>query len=276
MVNNFNIFLMLLVNSNTDLQFLASGNSGLSIIHYITNYITKNSFGMDSLFILQRAALASTLENPLHTAPNSFNENQAHIRDFFIRFFNSLQKCSQISSNEIATKLLQLPMCYSSHKFSSLNLYTILEAYKKWQLNENASNLSMSFWFNSEFKVSKNGKVLYNIALDYIYRHEALTFLKLYDFIAFLYKDTELIQFPFTSDHNLHLTHGMRLRHFPHIPNVYGQIPSFPDETSSTEEKIKYEECIMILFQPFRTFEYLNYSKLVGPVSIISKHSASP
>ena len=75
MVNNFNIWLSLVVNSNTDVQLLTSGNSGLAIIQYICNYITKNSIGVDNIYMLQKLSLQRTLTNPLICSAG-FNEQK--------------------------------------------------------------------------------------------------------------------------------------------------------------------------------------------------------
>jgi hypothetical protein len=68
-VNNFNILILLLVNSNIDIQFLSSGVAGLAIAMYITDYITKSSVGIDSQYILAKAALQTRIDNPLKTGP---------------------------------------------------------------------------------------------------------------------------------------------------------------------------------------------------------------
>ena len=44
MLNNFNVYLSMLINSNTDIQFIQSGARAHAIIHYICNYIVKSSF----------------------------------------------------------------------------------------------------------------------------------------------------------------------------------------------------------------------------------------
>jgi peroxiredoxin len=117
MVNNFNIWLTLLVNSNTDIQFLFNGNNSLEIIYYITNYITKNSVSIDNMYILQKAALEKTLKTPLNTsfAPKTFNKEQTHIRDFFIRFFNNLKQVFLfilIQTRLVKSVPLRLPLNY--------------------------------------------------------------------------------------------------------------------------------------------------------------------
>ena len=135
MINNFNIFINAIIKSNHDVHMIQSGIEGLAIIHYICNYITKNSIGIETLLILQKAAIKQTIETPLTNIPNNvnyFNSNQLKSRDFFIRLLNQISKFSQVSSNEIATKLLQLPMSYKSHTFVTLNVYYLNESYQEY------------------------------------------------------------------------------------------------------------------------------------------------
>lgn len=126
-LNNFIPEIALLIQSNSDIQFLTSGMTSLSILHYVTNYITKNSIIINNLHILQKAALEAEFKAPLKRN-DQLNSQQNHIRGFFIRFFNQLKKCVQVSFNEIATKLLDLPMSYSRSEFDSVNLYPFIEA----------------------------------------------------------------------------------------------------------------------------------------------------
>lgn len=134
MINNFNPYLTMLTNSNTDIQFLTSGYIGLAIIHYVANYITKSSIGVESMYILQKAALESALLNPLKTAPFTYSADQGLVRTFFIKFFNNLIKCSQVSATEITTKLLGLQMNYTSHTYTSLNLYSVMASLNQWKV----------------------------------------------------------------------------------------------------------------------------------------------
>jgi transposase-like protein len=125
MINNFNKWITAITNSNTDIQFIISGTMGLAIVHYITNYITKNSVGIESIHILQKAALEHALECPFPISNPANSPEREFVRAFYIRFFMNLIKCSQVSATEVATKLLCYPMCYKSHEFTSVGLFSV-------------------------------------------------------------------------------------------------------------------------------------------------------
>ena len=97
MMNNMNYFFTLMIEANTDLQYVASGFIGLCILHYITMYITKFSVGIDNLYILQKAALESIINRPVKTTVTGYSSNQLHARSVYLRFFRLLQGCTQVN-----------------------------------------------------------------------------------------------------------------------------------------------------------------------------------
>ena len=179
MVNNFNLFLTLLTKSNTDVQFISSGLSAISILHYICSYIVKQSLSIDSYYTIIKAALKTREASPLQTSGPEFTPAQNSARDFYLRFYMALKTCTQVSANEVATKLLQLPMCYSSHKFKLLYGYNYFDAYniianidinKLGEDRLNSTSLSDAL-STLPIALTKNGKLKSNHILDYIYRY---------------------------------------------------------------------------------------------------------
>ena len=263
-INKFNIFPTLLVESNVDIQFLSSGIAGLCIGMYITDYITKNSVGIDSQNILQKAALLSRIGNPLRNGPKNFNENKLKARDFFIRFFLNLQKCSQVAATEISTKLLMLPMRYSSHSFTTINVYPVHQALDRYRkLKSEGKNVDMMSSF-AEKNFTSSGNLITLSFLDYMFRNESLEHLDWYSYVCLLEKtkNIENIDFPFLADHPQYLMYGMRLRPFNNVPSIFGKLSRIPKETSTPEEIQIYQDTMTILFQPFRNFEDLDFSIL--------------
>ena len=269
MINNFNILLNGIVKSNCDVQFLTTGNEGLAISQYICNYITKNSVGIDNILILQQAAIKKTIENPLSNLSNSLkslNENQIKCRDFLIRLVHEINKCSQVAASEISTKLLKLPMSYSSHSFTKLFTYNLHKAYKEFKIleqdqkNDNTTNLLIE----KNIIISNKGDVNYDLLNNYIFRHESLNNLNLYDFVSYLKctKTAKDIEFPFTEGHKFYKTRGMMLKKLMDIPSIFGPFFRKPVESSSIEEIENYENSICLLFQPFRSFCDLNYTNM--------------
>jgi hypothetical protein len=129
MINAFNTYLTLIANSNTDIQFLLKTKSCLSVMYYITNYITKNTDGVNNYYAIMHAAKASVINNPITTIIPGLSSLQLHVRALLIRIHSMLNSANQICSNIVATMLLGLPMSY---KFDEYVIYFYIH---KLQLN---------------------------------------------------------------------------------------------------------------------------------------------
>jgi hypothetical protein len=112
MINSFNAYLTLITNSNTDIQFLLKTKSCLSVMYYITNYITKDTDGVSNYFAVCHAAKQSVIDRPITTAIEGLSSVQLHVRALLIRIHGMLNSANQVCSNVVATLLLDLPMCY--------------------------------------------------------------------------------------------------------------------------------------------------------------------
>jgi hypothetical protein len=133
MVNNFNKWILLLTQSNSDIQFLFHGMSSHAIIYYITNYITKSSIGVDNEYAITRAVLEKNKTQPLRSPTKNYTSTQTRAYDLILRFYLSLQSSSQVSALEIYTKLLNLPMAYKSCHYDSLYVFDIFDCFIKYK-----------------------------------------------------------------------------------------------------------------------------------------------
>jgi ATP-dependent DNA helicase PIF1 len=272
MVNNFNIFLTLIVNANTDVQFLFNGNNALEVIFYITNYISKNSVSVDNIYIFQKAALRRSKEQPLQYRPSNMSEIQGNIRDFFIRFFSKLRQETQVCATEIATRLLGLPMVYKSEEFTPLLAYPVVMLNLEY---ENLPKRSLAKQINKKIGLTRKGKMQLNTVVEYLYRPERLSWINWYDFVTYYEKcDASDAQFSLQDgypDRNV----GLRVRKTKLIPNVYAPFKRRPDEDDATEQTNQdwkqYWAPICILFQPFRSFKDIDSSRFncAGDVRIV-------
>jgi hypothetical protein len=98
---------------------------------------------------------------------------------------------------------------------------------------------------------SKAAGKLYSVDVDYMYRPQTLDNLNLYAFKRHLVKCSyKSASFLFQHQHPQTLTHGLKLRSAPIIPNVSMRIPS---RTTQDEEKQREYRCIIfLLFTPWR------------------------
>jgi hypothetical protein len=123
MINSFNTYLTLIANSNTDIQFLLKTKSCLSVMYYITNYITKDTDGINNYYAIMHAAKKSVVERPITTQIPGLSSVQLHVRALLIRIHGMLNSANQICSNVVATILLDLPMSY---KFDECVLFSLM------------------------------------------------------------------------------------------------------------------------------------------------------
>ena len=194
--NNLNTFLTMLTYSNTDIQYISSGISGLAITHYITNYISKNSAGLDSQYMLKLLTLQNVKENETSTSQNSnLTAEQSQVQSFLLKLHNNMKKCSRVSANEITTRLLKLPMYYSSHDYVSIPLFSLNESFQP------NYNTDMKTLITSLHVYSNRGVESFSCSLDYFYRSTQPPFdpMSMSEFFALLQrvKDKKAIIFQF-------------------------------------------------------------------------------
>jgi hypothetical protein len=120
MINSFNPILTSLVNSNTDVTYLFRCRSALSVIHYITMYITKSDDQVDNMYALTVASKKSLAENPMLSTVTDLTPTQMAVRALLLRIYNRAFQSSQIGANIVATLLLDLPMSYKSDQYAIL------------------------------------------------------------------------------------------------------------------------------------------------------------
>ena len=148
---------------------------------YICSYIVKQPISVDSYYAIVTAALQCTRKNPLKSIGKDFSVAQNNARDFYIRFYMALKTCTQVAATEVATKLLKLPMCYSSYSFKKLYAYCYFDAYTAQQKDLSflpqipTASPPLDTDFNSSltslsYYLTKNGKLKHNYSLDYINR----------------------------------------------------------------------------------------------------------
>ena len=253
MINNFNRYLTLITMSNTDISFCNFGESTLAITHYITNYLTKSSVGVDNEYVIAQAALKKTLETPLNSDARLSSE-QNKVKDLLVRYQFALRTCTQISANEIATRLLNLPMAYTSHDYSTIFLYQVFNQFKSTLLNVTQTS-------HSEITFDYNGNPLYTVDVDYIYRPNCLKDLSLYEFVSHVRKTKRSsAHFSFLNDHPQAATHGICLRDEPSVPVIYGNLGRA--DANSESESFDYKLTMCLLFQPWTSPDDIDFDFL--------------
>ncbi len=117
MINAFNPLLTGLANCNTDVTYLFRCKSALSVIHYITMYITKSDDQVDNFYALITASKQSLAGAPMQSTVTDLTPDQMSVRSLLLRVYHKAYCSTQIGGNIVATLLLDLPMSYKSDKY---------------------------------------------------------------------------------------------------------------------------------------------------------------
>lgn len=269
MINNYNHFLTLITGSNTDIQFcsnskkisdfLIQDNANLDIILYLTNYITKSTIGQDSMDILKRVSLESAITTPLAMKAN-LSKNANRTLSFLMKFQINVLRTSQIASNEIVTKLLNLPMHYTNTDFATIFLQSVIPKIDQFFVDlENGTERNSFEMLSSNVRLTTKGKVKFDMLEDYLYRDLECENLSWYAYISLLEETEKDSQFPFVYPHRYYNKRGMKLRDKLACPVIFG-LPNFKESTDNDEQQIIQKKRLMnLLFVPFRKFIELDY-----------------
>ncbi|KAI3644906.1 hypothetical protein MP228_011070 [Amoeboaphelidium protococcarum] len=131
-LNNFNKFILLFINSNTDIQICQNLKESLAITYYVTNYITKVDDGIANQFSIIQSAKQSLIDKPPTTGIEDFDDLHNSARNLLIRIWQKIFKVTQIPANIVATLLLNLPMQYKSLKYEALSIHNEVKSIVDW------------------------------------------------------------------------------------------------------------------------------------------------
>ena len=264
MINNFNIWLTLFVNSNTDVQILLRCKEMINVMYYITSYITKESDRTEGLYTLAFAAKKSLTERPFESTVEINNRVQSNVRALLIRLSFQIMRATKISSNIVITMLLGLPMHYKSHAYERIQLYPIICILHNIHNKKLINDYEINVLNNEEVLISFEGYKLYNCSIDYSSRPISLEFINFYHFKRFLNKTLiKNAEFRFNLDHPQFKTHGLSIRKNLIIPDINFKIPkrNHVDEIKQLEFKF----AILGLLEPWRL---ISLQKLINLSSI--------
>jgi len=114
-VNPYNPWIAAAIGSNQDLSFLATRTKALALLHYITNYATKDEASTYQM-VTTAAVMKKTLEQAEQASTPTNVERLAlekGMRNFSLRVFNRMAHDREVSGVQVASSLLQLPAYYT-------------------------------------------------------------------------------------------------------------------------------------------------------------------
>ena len=115
MINPFNRLILECMRCNVDVKFIGSGASAQAILHYVTEFVTKqllNSFGLYSTI----QAAINRLRNGQYPSDNVLS----NLKRLIICCANALVSKQELSGQQVASFLMGYEDHYTSHTFRSL------------------------------------------------------------------------------------------------------------------------------------------------------------
>ncbi len=131
-VNPWNLALASILRSNHNVTFVVSSNNALALIHYITNYTTR-----DNCSQYQRIMGAALVKKAYDNMQPSANVSSHVAPDkFALRAFNRLAYNQKIGGPLVASYLLRLPDHYTlSDNVKSINLAILRKRFPEFALH---------------------------------------------------------------------------------------------------------------------------------------------
>lgn len=265
-INEFNPFIALALKCNQDIKpIFVSQDQSLSLIYYLTNYITKNS--LNSYNILEYSYMAFKSFEKYNSNFTGYEKSKLLISGIY----NAMANSTEYSSAQVAAMLLNIGndgTFYSSHKTCNLYIVNILKELETENLITN-ENILINLNKNDDYK---------DIVYDYKYRNTILENVCLYEYASRFMKiksNSTKNNLVFLEDHFQYKSHKLKVLKEDCVPIVYG--PKIPRATSNImEDKIRYSKIMLILFKPFRKIDdilinndaILSYKSLIEELQI--------
>ena len=208
LINNFNSVIIQALRCNMDIKFIGSGVSAKAILYYITDYIAKNQLKSHVAYTLLEAAIRKieALENSTSVTKRG--------KQLLQKCAHALVSQQELSSQQVASYLLDLDDHYTSHAFKPL-YWTAFESYVNKQCpslecypqiqpqssfehssaNDTATSHDIAPVSLSPEETAEDDEVRISVVesklaidafqqADYIFRSDALDSMSLWDFVA--------------------------------------------------------------------------------------------
>ncbi|KAG1844565.1 hypothetical protein C8R48DRAFT_750837 [Suillus tomentosus] len=124
-INNYTDLILFLMQSNTDTQFIGSGEAAKAAVFYITEYITKSSLPM--YIGIQALEYATKMHEQKFEALEDVTVDQKN-RNLITKSVNAMMGQQEISHQQVMSYLVGGGDFYTSHTFQTLRWYEFVQA----------------------------------------------------------------------------------------------------------------------------------------------------
>jgi len=248
-----------ILQCNTDLKFVGSGEAAKSFLYYVTDYITKSSLQVH----VGMAALSYAIKKIYSKTPDvlaSGSENQTC--GAVITAVNAMMGRHEISQPQVMSYLIGGGDHYTSEVFTVINWGLISGAVRAFWADVE-DNMAESYRPEPMVNVQSDAQARITVSnqlLDYQFRSVNPNFndLNLYNFGAYTKKVSHTSGVDISTrsgcfngrGHPQQHSHLLSIRSVEHVPVLLG--PSFANPSTSEDAREKWSRDMLILFKPWR------------------------
>ncbi|KAG1798686.1 hypothetical protein EV424DRAFT_1352515 [Suillus variegatus] len=293
-INNYTDLILFLMQSNTDTQFIGSGEAAKAAVFYITEYITKSSLPM--YIGIQALEYATKMHEQKFEALEDVTVDQKN-RNLITKSVNAMMGQQEISHQQVMSYLVGRGDFYTSHTFQTLRWYEFVQAADRldremmYDENEEPCGESEDSTIQEEqvtVNVMADGVEVTSDIEDYTLRPITecqFADLSLWEFVEKTIKERDdkpleesvdaedsdsdiasvispkkrgrkrLLRAKFAEQHSQYGSHRLHMRNKAVIPVLLGEAISGKD--GGEKEYENYCRCMMILFKPWRNLRCL-------------------
>jgi hypothetical protein len=124
-INNYMDLILFLMQSNTDTQFIGSGEAAKAAVFYITEYITKGSLPM--YIGIQALEYATKMHEQKFESLEDVTVDQKN-RNLITKSVNAMMGQQEISHQQVMSYLVGGGDFYASHTFQTVRWYEFVQA----------------------------------------------------------------------------------------------------------------------------------------------------
>ena len=145
-LNGFNDICVSCLCCNMDIKYIGSGTAVMAMVEYVTNYIAKMSLDSSTVFTALCAALKSVSDNPALNPITEEVDNKEQSRQVLLKTCNGMIGKCELSSQQVACFLCNIPNRFTDHNFDTLYWTSILDytapnAFAYLQVSDDDENL---------------------------------------------------------------------------------------------------------------------------------------
>ena len=103
-----------------DIKYIGSGTAAMAMVEYVTNYIAKLSLDSASVFSSLCAALKAVTTSPPKDPTNQITDTSEQSHLLLLKTCNSMLGKRELSGQQVASFLCNIPNRFTNHQFENL------------------------------------------------------------------------------------------------------------------------------------------------------------